>query len=215
MSIVDYSPSLWPADFPVAPNHCSDILAGAYEIPYENPAPIILDIGANIGAFARWANLRWPNAIILCYEPHPGNFEMLKRTVEEIPNPNIFCHNVGVLEKTGEFRLIPGKFNCGEWSLFGTPDADREKAIVCKVMDADALPKADILKIDTEGGEPAILQRLIERGRIGEFSAIMLEYHRAGEEKSIPEMLAPHGFKLYSHKPGISESRGELKFLKS
>ena len=211
----NYPTPLWPSDFPVHPQHCADVVHGCYDVPLEIERPTILDIGANIGAFARWANDRWPDSTIFCYEPHPQNFFYLERTVASIPNPSIFCTQVAVLNRYGEFDLLPGKFNCGEWSLFGAPDVDKEKKIPVPVMDAKKLPRADIMKIDTEGAEPFILRRLIECGHIKYFSAIMLEYHREGEDKSIPEMLEPHGFKLHSHKTGISESRGELKFLKT
>ena len=41
--------------------HIAKIFNGEYNVGYNNPNPTILDIGANIGGFARWANYRWPN----------------------------------------------------------------------------------------------------------------------------------------------------------
>jgi hypothetical protein len=32
-----------------------EVLAGEYDIPYRHKAPVILDIGANVGSFAAWA----------------------------------------------------------------------------------------------------------------------------------------------------------------
>jgi hypothetical protein len=72
---------LWPAHFTVDPMHAADVLAGSYDIPFnpEKP-PVILDIGANIGAFTSWAAKRWPGCVIHAYEPHPGNYAMLEET---------------------------------------------------------------------------------------------------------------------------------------
>ena len=47
-----------------------------YQLEFENQ--ICLDIGANIGAFARFA-LNHGAKKVYSYEPHPGNFEMLKK----------------------------------------------------------------------------------------------------------------------------------------
>jgi len=35
--------------------HVQKVLAGEYDIPYRHKAPVILDIGANVGSFAAWA----------------------------------------------------------------------------------------------------------------------------------------------------------------
>jgi hypothetical protein len=32
--------------------HVQRVLRGEYDVPYEHPGPVVLDIGANIGAFA-------------------------------------------------------------------------------------------------------------------------------------------------------------------
>ena len=205
---------LWPSDYGVHPDHCRDVIDGCYDVPFnpETP-PTVLDLGGNVGAFVRFAVNRWPGCMIHSYEPHPQNFALLKRTVADYGNGHsVVFHNEAVAKVAGTAPLYRGEFNCGEWSLVmgqGNPSVN------VSIIAASTLPKADILKIDTEGAEPFILQRLIDIGRITEFSAIMLEYHRAGEEISIPAMLAPHGFKVFSHRPGITSSRGELKFARA
>ena len=44
--------------------HIQKIFDGEYDIPYENPNPVILDIGGNVGGFCLWANKRWANSKI-------------------------------------------------------------------------------------------------------------------------------------------------------
>ena len=39
--------------------HVQKVLGGEYDIPYRHNAPVILDIGANVGSFAAWALKRW------------------------------------------------------------------------------------------------------------------------------------------------------------
>lgn len=203
--------SLWPSHYGVADDHCGDVILGAYDVPVE--AMTVIDIGANVGAFVRWGRTRWPHAAFHCFEPNLENYRLLLETVAGLPNhENIYCHPVAVLDHSDVLNLFPGKCNCGEWSLFGGPD--RANGIPVQVMDAVIIPSGDVLKIDTEGGEPFILKRLAQLGRLKEFSAVMLEYHRAGEDKSITELMVENGFKLHAHKEGPSESRGELKFIR-
>ena len=206
----------WPADFigPDLPaNHCFDVLAGSYEIPYEPKSPpVILDLGANVGAFARWASVRWPEATIYCYEPHPGNFAKLERTVKGL-NANVHLRNQAVLNKADKMTLTAGQFNCGEHSLCAEPGSGRPSVEV-EVIDAATLPKADILKIDTEGAELAILDSRQKAGRLAEFSAVMLEYHAELIAPMVTKMLLGAGFKACGARVH-SQHRGELKFVRA
>jgi len=120
------SPSLWPPEFltvGIKPDHCKDVLEGCYDIPFEHPHPVILDIGANIGAFAKWARGRWPNALIHCYEPEELNHVMLRRTLDALPSKDrAIPHRVGVMDKRDRLMLFPGKFNRGEFSVYGSEE---------------------------------------------------------------------------------------------
>ncbi len=52
-----------------------------YFIPFPFEPNSIVDIGANIGAFAQRAHQQWPAAHIYCYEPMPFNLIQLRRNV--------------------------------------------------------------------------------------------------------------------------------------
>ena len=217
--------ALWPADYigpKLAPDHCGDVLAGSYDVPYyPKSPPTILDIGANIGAFARWAVDRWPGCKIHCYEPDPGNFHLLQRTVCELiyhlprsdmqflfngRNRNIWVHNAAVADTEGKCHTAEGQYNCGETHI--VPGGD------IPTIKASTLPKADVLKIDTEGCEPAILADLAKSGRLEEFSAVMMEYHADVHLGVILQNMMNHGFWLVAWKP-VAQHRGELKFINS
>lgn len=63
-----------------------EVFEGEYEVPYFGDQLTILDLGANIGSFALWATLRWPQSRIHCHEPHSGTFEILRRNVGALEN---------------------------------------------------------------------------------------------------------------------------------
>lgn len=57
------------------------VVENEYRLPRDLPAgAVVLDIGANVGAFAL-AALRRGAAVVHCFEPHPGNFEQLARNL--------------------------------------------------------------------------------------------------------------------------------------
>jgi hypothetical protein len=53
-------------------------------IPLPFQPATILDIGANIGAFAQRARQKWPDAKMICCEPMPFNVVQLRRNRDHL-----------------------------------------------------------------------------------------------------------------------------------
>lgn len=140
------------------------VFDGEYESELDGSALTILDIGANVGSFARWADMRWPGSIIHCYEPNPGTFEFLKRNTAG--KPNITTTNAAVYPGTsGKAQFFARYDGDGEAGLMAyAGDTFREGAMTrtfeVDVVDPASLPRADIVKLDVEGAEAAILSGL-------------------------------------------------------
>lgn len=200
----------WPTEFNLAQEHCNDVLLGCYSLPVE--PLVILDIGANVGAFARWASLRWPAAKIHCYEPQPSNFALLQQTEKHYGLKNVVLHEAGVADKSGEFTLYENGFNCGEWSLMKF-DANGDKKVQVQVMDAIDLPEADFIKLDTEGMELPIIKRLADAGKLDKVLGLVLEYHAATHVAPLCAILQSKGLMVASVEP-VLDHRGLLKFLR-
>ena len=150
--------------------HAEKVFSGEYDLPYQHPNPVILDIGANIGSFAIWAYHRWPNCMVHCYEPLPDNFAMLEKNLVQI-GCNFQLNNVAV--GNSEYtELHLGKNNCGEASFFDMGN-QLEQCVHVKTVHPKEMPAANILKMDVEGCESEILTLLPSI----EYDAIMLEYH--------------------------------------
>lgn len=207
---------LWPESFGLSADHCFSVLQGSYNVPF-NPTtpPVILDIGANVGAFCRWAVKRWPGCTIYAYEPCPENFDRLRQTVDSLRlrNQEITISNVAVAEKEGTAKLNEGEFNCGEWSLMTSP-LPGKRTVEVQTIAAMTLPKADILKIDAEGAELEIIASLFYGNRLPEFSAIMMEVHSAPWVPVFREKLAQIGFTLTGENIH-AEHRREMKWVRS
>jgi FkbM family methyltransferase len=206
--------TLWPIDYirpGLAADHCADVLGGSYDVPLEmDPPPVILDLGANIGAFARWAAQRWPGSTIHCYEPQPDNYALLCRTLANITEAKCIPYRKAVFDQSTKAPLAQNGLNCGEYSLANT---EGKPCDVVDVIPATELPLADILKLDVEGSEGVILEMLAAADRLKQFSAVMLELHSAKFLPAIPELLEQHGLRAIERRM-IDTHRMELKFVR-
>jgi FkbM family methyltransferase len=163
--------------------HVRKVLQGEYDLPYQHPSPVILDIGANIGGFAAWAIKRWPGCFIHFFEPLPANFELLRRNLGHLEGTTVALNNFAVGDPA-RTRLFLGKNNCGEASFFNLGEQSNESVdVVTKAP--DVLPQADILKIDTEGSEIDILAGMRQLN----FEVVLLEYHSEQNRRRVDELL--------------------------
>jgi FkbM family methyltransferase len=166
-----------------------EVLRGEYESGYDGRDLEIVDLGANVGAFTLWANLRWPGSRIHAWEPHPGTFEILQRNVAQLAN--VTCHNAGVLPTNDTLRPFFSNYaGDGESGFvshldgtFARMPADRIfQARVCRPSD---LPPCDVLKLDVEGSEADILEHM----RLDDTSLILLEFQNDANRQRIGRLL--------------------------
>jgi FkbM family methyltransferase len=199
MAVMNYPEGMAP--------HIQQVFNNEYAIPgYTKVDPVILDIGANVGAFAIWAFTKWPEATIHCYEPNPSNFEYLKNNLESIhPTKKYILHNVAVGDPEHN-KLFLGKHNCGECSFFQLGE-QTDSFIPVITISPKELPEANILKMDTEGSELNILEGL----NVNLYDAITFEYHRESDRRDIDLQLIDfdlvHGFIR-------CKDRGVLSYIK-
>jgi FkbM family methyltransferase len=174
-----------------------NVFQGEYESGYYGENLTILDIGANVGAFALWANLRWPNTTIYAYEPQPDTFQLLTLNVRTFANIN--CRHCAVYpseNRTESFwSRFPGDGEAGLTSYVGKffTELQRNHIIDVPILHPRELPPADIIKLDVEGGEAAILQAM----DIRETSLILLEYHDNENRNASAKLLRDDFFLEY------------------
>ncbi len=159
----------------------TSVLNGEYSVPVDfSSPPSVLDIGACCGAFARWAVLRWPGAIVTSYEPHPT----ARHYAELNLAPGVTVWPCAVGEYDGDARLHTGQPNLGCSSmhrLIDAPDNIGDAHVLVRVAASSSLPGCDVLKIDAEGCELDIL-----RGYdLGCTKLVLLEFHRREDRHAI------------------------------
>ena len=182
-------------EFPEAmQDACTYVLSGEYESGHDGTNLTILDIGANVGSFALWAALRWPGSAIHCFEPNPGTFAYLKRNTAA--NPRIHINNAAVFpsaeKKARLFSRFAGDGEAGLEAYSGeTFRAGMERdSFEVDVVAPAALPRADIVKLDIEGGEAAVLAALDLSG----VSLVLGEFQNRLNREAMQATLAKAGF---------------------
>jgi len=191
-----------------------EILDGEYALPETfdpGPNPVILDLGANVGAFSLWALHTWSGATIHAYEPNPEHAKMLEANVMGFP---VHVHRTAVWLATGKARLFAPKEGMpgGSWSLVDkTDEVNTSQGGLCNVMHAADLPAADILKLYVEGVELDILKAYPHLDKV---KAVVLEYHSQADRVAIRELMAAHGFIAVSDKETHWRGTGTQKFMK-
>ena len=166
------------------------VLEGEYESHHDGFGLDILDIGANVGSFARWADLRWPGSTIRCYEPNPGTFAYLRRNTEG--RANIRITNAAVYPGVGKREPFFARYDGdGEAGLVAyATDTFRAGAVTSSievdVIAPETLPSADIVKLDVEGAEAAILSHL----DLSRTSLVLAEFQNANNRAAMQAVLA-------------------------
>jgi FkbM family methyltransferase len=167
----------------------TEVLAGEYESWFFGEDLTILDLGANVGSFTIWANLRWPRSRILAYEPHPETFKILTRNVEGLSN--VVCHQAAVYPCEKERELFwaryPGDGEAGLTMYISRFFENLSPGSIFEVpiLHPRDLPSCDIVKIDVEGGEKSILEKM----NLEQVSLILIEYHEAEIRDGLKRLL--------------------------
>jgi FkbM family methyltransferase len=139
-------------------------------------APIVFDVGANEGHWSAFALSANPGARIFAFEPHPRTYERLASRL-----PGARCFAVGVGERAGVRTLHDyadgagsghASFVEGVIETVHRREAALWQVVVATLDDlaaAEGVDRIDLLKVDVEGMELAVLrgaQRLLERGAV-------------------------------------------------
>jgi FkbM family methyltransferase len=129
---------------------------------------LVLDVGANVGQFARAARAEWPKASIVSFEPVPETFRIL---VENTPdNEKGSCFNIALGRHSGKISVnVCSDSQCSSvlnpiWNSGNAADRAKSERVVevpLDRLDAQIDPSdvlgAVLLKLDVQGYEHEVL----------------------------------------------------------
>lgn len=151
---------------------------------------VIIDIGANVGFFALYASGLNPEVEIHALEPFPKNTEQLRNNLRLNGNPRIQVHSLAVSDKTGAATLY---FTPGDDSGCSLNHAQGQQCSVQTIGLSDffkmcGIARCDLLKMDCEGSELAILSAM-PADAWAKVGSLIMEYHDPGELEALTRIL--------------------------
>jgi len=171
-----------------------DRFLGPHELPKElrsifrslGPGSVAVDCGANVGRIT--ALLAARGAEVYAFEPNPHAFEALARRFAS--NPRVHCLAKAVAATDGRARLYLHVDSAADqltWStgsslLAAKPNVDASTYVEVETVDLDAFLDdlgrvVRVLKLDVEGAELEVLERLAATGRLASVEHVLVELH--------------------------------------
>lgn len=161
------------------------VIIGAYDVPSFKPKAII-DGGANIGTFALHAASLFPEARLVCYEPHPENVELLRSNL-------------------GRNKIAAEVNQKGLWSESGTKYFQEDSARTGRIdldqgtfsinVERPQISEDTWLKLDIEGAEHEVLPAIFRAGALPRHISVEIhEFQNRGH--ALLELLGETGYAI-------------------
>lgn len=175
---------------------------------------LILDIGANIGAFSIYASMNGAKKVY-AYEPNEEAYGLLCKNISRnnlsdivVPNRFVVSSEDGIevrfpIKASPQNKIIEDDHS-KEYELVQTITLGR-------IISDNKIYLVDLLKLDCQGMEYEIIKSL-DKETVGRIHAVKMEYHDGNEDMIISE-LASHGFFL-DLKRKESDLMGNLWFTR-
>ncbi|MBF0158735.1 MAG: FkbM family methyltransferase [Magnetococcales bacterium] len=176
----------------------------------------IVDIGAHIGEAAFFFHFIYPGANIFSFEPDPESFGLLMRNVGQLGKVRSFhmgcfdCDKEVAFFKSMEFGSVGNSIHIKPNMTPSCMVQLRDTATVLKEL---AVPQSvDIMKIDTEGCEVAVLNSLVKGGYRSRL--VYIEHHSERDCHDIHKILFPTHVLWQSSSIGCDHGvPGELLYI--
>ena len=152
----------------------------------ERKAPVVLDVGANVGDYAANVMTVVPAATLFAFEPHPKTFQKLKLASERY---GFKAFNLGCGDEDTKLNLYDYADNDGSVhasmyrdvieTVHGGRSVSHRVDVVKldKFVECLGLKEIDLLKIDTEGNEMAVLKGFKNFINMRKIKAIHFEFN--------------------------------------
>jgi FkbM family methyltransferase len=182
----------------------------------------IIDIGAGIGDYTLFAAMAQPNVKVFSFEPYPESFALMQENLRlnAITNAQIF--DTAISATSGELILDLTSGEPLQIQSYPEPEINNKTTLpVHSLSLVDAftelgLGSCDLLKLDCEGAEYAILFGT-SRSVLERIAHIVMEYHdglTAYDHRELISFLNERGFQIETFPNPVHPHLGYLRALR-
>jgi len=169
---------------------------------------VVVDVGANIGYYTLLAaRLTGEKGKVYAFEPDPYNYGLLCKNIELNGYRNVIAAQKAVFSKSVRIPLFLDKKNLGAHSL-SAENVDKADSIMIDALSLDDYfkeinSKIDIVKMDVQGSEMAVLEGMANTINQNRNIEIITEFWPTGlrnahvSPRGFLEKLTEYGFALY------------------
>jgi len=166
-----------------------------YAVRPETPVHTIVDLGANLGFTSRWLLGEFPESRLVAVEPETSNAAVLRDNLKQVASATVI--EACVAPKDGEVYLhLDSRADCHK--VVGGP-SDRSVPVPAvsmpSLMQRCGIEQIDLLKMDIEGAEAALLGDDCEQW-IGRVGCMVIEIHDELPIDELERRMARHGFEV-------------------
>lgn len=138
-----------------------------------NAKSVIFDVGGYKGEWAQEIHEKY-NSIIYIFEPVASFAKDIKQKFASVPSMHVFAFGLSDKSSSADIYLDNNA---------SSTYAERAQAEtitlrdISEIMNENELVGIDLLKLNIEGGEYDVLERLIETGKIMDIKEIQVQFH--------------------------------------
>lgn len=155
-----------------------------YDFNTANSAPHIIDAGSNIGIATLFFKDKYPAANIICFEPDPYNFTMLKQNISINNLTNVTAIEAALSKNFGDI-LFYGQIGEGTDTrgnsisqLWGEQRITNSNVKIKAVKLSSYINnQIDLLKLDIEGAEQQVIEEITDKLHLIKY--LIIEVHEA------------------------------------
>ena len=143
------------------------------------PECVVIDIGAFTGNWAQHVSTLY-DPTIFSFEPNPKSFERLQQRSQHNPKLKALPYGLGDRDQKVEFVLS----GLGSTEIYehteieeGAQRVEVEIADIKRVWDEFAWDRVDLVKINIEGAEYDLLDRMFEQGLQHDVQSFLIQFH--------------------------------------
>jgi FkbM family methyltransferase len=211
LSVARPTAGMLPVFVPPVPAPSTPVLRGAWDqeiwtdtvdrdayhlatMDLQDPLTVV-DVGAHTGSFVVAAKRRWPNAKVVALEPDPDNLQVLGRNTAHLSDVHIIAAAGGEgAMSTQLFYPVPDKVNGNSGMGTLTPTMDTPITVTVRELPEVIATHGgccDLLKMDCEGAEVAILRTIQRAGLLPHIRHIVGEWHGLDNRDEVARRLEP------------------------